>query len=119
MEIYQFFSYNEVYVENMKKFIAKINTSNKFVKVVQTKWKFFKYEIRKFTIDYSKNAAKRKKQQMIKNNLTSEENRKLYSHYKNDLGTIYDHVTDVIKVKSEYEWYEYGEKPIKLFLTLS
>ena len=82
LEIYQFFSYNEVYVENMKKFIAKINTSNKFVKVVQTKWKSFKYEIRKFTVDYSKNAAKRKKQQMIKNNLTSEENRKLYSHYK-------------------------------------
>ena len=63
----------------MKKFIAKINTSNKFVEVVQTKWKFFKHEIRKFTTGYSKNAVKRKKQQMIKINLTSEENRKLYN----------------------------------------
>ena len=31
----------------------------------KTRWKFLKYEIRKFTIDYSKTATKIKKQQII------------------------------------------------------
>ena len=63
------------------------------------KWEFLKFEIRKFTIDYSKTAAKIRKQHKIdleqklknlENNLTSEENGKLYNHYKNELETIYD-----------------------------
>ena len=121
--------YDEVFVENMKKLITKINTLNEFIlNVSKQNGKFLKYKIRKFMIGYSKTAAKRRKQQMInlepelknlKNNLTSEENRKLYNDYKNDLGTIYDHFADGIRVRSEYEWYEHGEKPIKFFLTLS
>ena len=70
----------------MKKLIIKINTSNEFNEDAQMKWEFLKYEIRKFTIDYSKKATKIRKQQKInleqklknlENNLTSEENRKL------------------------------------------
>ena len=48
--------------ENMKKLIAKINTSNEFLEDAQMKWEFLKHEIRKFTIDYSKTAAKIRKQ---------------------------------------------------------
>ena len=36
----------------MNKLITKINTSNKFFEDAQIKWKFSKYEIRKFTIDF-------------------------------------------------------------------
>ena len=91
------------------------------------KWEFLKYEIRKFTIDYSKTAAKIRKQHKIdlehklknlENNLTSEENRKLYNHYKNELETIYDHIADGIKIRSKCEWYEHGEKSTKFFLNL-
>ena len=48
-------------------------------------------KIRKFTTDYSRTASKRRKQHKIhleyklnnlENYLTSEENRKLYNHYK-------------------------------------
>ena len=83
----------------MKKLITKINTSNEFNEDAQMKWECLKYEIQKFTIDYSKKAAKIRKQQKInleqklknlENNLISEENRKLYNHYKNELDTIYD-----------------------------
>ena len=52
---------NEVYVENMKKLITEINTSNEFIGHAQTKWEFLKYESRKFMIDYSKTAAKIRK----------------------------------------------------------
>ena len=37
----------------MKKLITKINTSNEFLEDAQMKWDLLKYEIRKFTIDYS------------------------------------------------------------------
>ena len=73
----------------MKKLITKINTPDEFLEDAQMKWEFLKYEIRKFTIDYSKSAAKiRKKHKIVleqklkslENNLTSEENRKVYNH---------------------------------------
>ena len=34
--------YDEIYVENMKKLITKINTSNGFLEDAQMKWVFFK-----------------------------------------------------------------------------
>ena len=49
--------HKEVSVENMKKLIPKMDTSNEFIRDAQTKWEFLKCEIRKFTIDYSKAAA--------------------------------------------------------------
>ena len=42
----------------MKELITKTNTSNEFFEDAEMKWEFLKYEIRKFTIDYSKTAAK-------------------------------------------------------------
>ena len=83
--------YDEFYVEDMKKLITKINTSDEFLEDIQVKSEFLKYEIQKFTIDYSKTAAKIRKQHKIdleqklknlENNLTSEENRELYNYYK-------------------------------------
>ena len=56
---------DDFYVENMKNLITKINASNEFLEDVQTKWAFLKYEIRKFMIDYSKTAAKTRKEQKI------------------------------------------------------
>ena len=50
--------YDEFYFENMKELITKINTSNEFFEDAEMKWEFLKYEIRKFTIDYSKTTAK-------------------------------------------------------------
>ena len=86
----------------------------------------FKIWKSKCTIDYS-TAAKIRKQHKIdleyklknlNNNLTSEENRKLYNNYKNELETIYDHIADGIKIRSKCEWYEHGEKSTKFFLNL-
>ena len=88
---------------------------------------FLKYEIRKFTFDYTKTAAKMRKQDKIdleqklknlENNLTSEENRKLYNHYKNKLEAIYDHIAGGIGIRSKCEWHERSEKSTKFFLNL-
>ena len=54
----------------------------------------------------------------IENNLTSEENRNLDNYYKNELETIYDHITDGIRIRSKCEWYEHGKKPRKFCLIL-
>ena len=48
----------------MKKLITKINFSNQFNEDAQMKWEFLKYKIRKLTINYSKKAAKIRKQQI-------------------------------------------------------
>ena len=114
--------HDRFYVENMKNLIKKINSSNECNEDAQWKWEweFLKYEIQKFTTDYSKKAAKVRKKHKInfENNLTSEENRKLYTHYKNELETIYDHIPDGIRIRSKCEWYEHGEKSTKFFLNL-
>ena len=98
--------HDEFYVENMKKIITKINTSNEFLEDAKMKWEFLKYEIWKFTVDDSKRVAKIRKQHKVdlehklknlENNLTSEEDRKLYNRYKKELETIYDHIVDGIK----------------------
>ena len=52
----------------MKKVITKIDNLNKFIENAQRKWEFLKYEIQKFTIDYSKSIAKkREKRRLIQN----------------------------------------------------
>ena len=111
----------------MKKLITKINTSNEFLEDAQMKWEFLKHEIRKFTIHYSKTAAKIRKQQKtdlaqklkdLENNLTSEKNKKLCNYYKNELETVYDHIADSKKMRNKCEWFEHGEKSTKFFLNL-
>ena len=57
--------YDEFYNENMKNLITEINTSNEFNKDAQMKQDFLKYEIQRFTIDYSKKAAKIRKEPKI------------------------------------------------------
>ena len=82
---------------------------------------------RKCTINFSKTAAKIRKQHNIdleqklknlENDVTSEENRELYNHYKNKLETIYDHTDDGTRIRSKCEWYEHGAKSTKFFLNL-
>ena len=87
----------------------------------------FYFETNKFTIDYSNTAAKIRKQQSTnleqvlkncENNLISNKNRKLYSNYKNELETVYDHIADAIRIAIKFIRYKYGENATKLSLNL-
>ena len=111
----------------MKKLIIKINASNEFLEGAQMKQEFLKYEIRKFTNDYSKTAAEIRKQHKIDlehklknlgNNLISEENRKLYNYCKTQLETIYEHIAGNIKIRNKCKLYEHAKKSTKFFLNL-
>ena len=41
-----------------------------------------------------------------------------YNSIKNELDAIYQHITEVIGVRSKCNWYEHSEKSTKFFLNL-
>ena len=86
-----------------------------------------KYEIRNFTIDYSKKLAKERKENKtllenklkeLEGNLNTEDNIQSYNIYKKELDSIYDHIAEGIRIRSKCDWYEHGEKSSKFFLNL-
>ena len=93
----------------------------------QLKWEFLKYEIRKFTIRYTKGLAKERKQKILnleselkklENSLGDANNLGQYNSIKNELEAIYDHVSEGIRIRSKCDWYEYDKKSTKFFLNL-
>ena len=93
--------------------ICNFNTKNDCDFSRQLKWEFLKYEIRKFTIYYTKGLAKARKQKIT--NLESEwkklENGLVkYNSIKDKLNAIYDHISEGIRVRSKCDWYDHGKK---------
>ena len=85
----------------------------------QLKWELLKYEIRKFTIDYTKRKAKEKRKQQVYlesdfkklgNNLENSDNLRKYKSLKSDLELINDHIAEGVRLRSKCHWYEQGEK---------
>ena len=115
------------YINEIKDLIRNFDTKNDCVCTRQLKWEFLKYEIRKFTIHYTKGLAKERKQKIL--NLESEL-KKLeislddantlgkYNCIKNELEAIYDHIAEGIRIRSKCDWYEHGEKSTKFLLNL-
>ena len=84
----------------------------------QAKWECLKYQIREFSMTFSKNLAKEAKQTQIeledKIKLLEEnfnDNLEDYNKCKNDLDILYDNI-------SRCSWYEHGKKSSKFFLNL-
>ena len=92
----------------------------------QVIWKYIKYEIRKFSIEFSKQYAKDKRTKIfiLENKLKQLEanaNFQFDDHYlecKNNLEQIYQEKANGIKIRSKCDWYEFGEKSSKFFLNL-
>ena len=85
----------------------------------QIKWEFLKYEIRKFTISFSKNKAKsmrekklnlEKKLKLLEEKLNCNEAKDEYNVCKENLDVIYDEIANGIKIRSRCNWYGPGEK---------
>ena len=51
-------------------------------------------------------------------NLNCDENLEQYGIYKNELNDIYNDISNSIKIRSQCNWYEFGEKSNKFFLNL-
>ena len=108
------------YINEIKNFICNFNTKNDCDISQQLKWKFLKYEIRKFTIHYTKVLVKERKQKI--SNLESELKKleislddandlgKYNKSIKNELDAIYNHIAEGIRIRSKCHWYEHSEK---------
>ena len=113
---------NEDYVEKMKNHISDILNflNNENIKDDQVIWEYLKYEIRKFTIQYSKRLAKtlreerecleRKLKILEQNSESNLNNNPEYYEYKTQLEDVYQIQVDGIRTRSKCMWYEFGKK---------
>ena len=93
----------------------------------QNRWEYLKYEIRKFSSQYSKNLAKiqnierQKLENQIKEletNVSDKNSNIEYIACKDKLDAIYEKKANGLKIRSKCDWYEHGEKSTKFFLNL-
>ena len=92
----------------------------------QFRWEYFKYEIRKFSIHFSKDIAWNKKieRTYLENKLKTLEcrpnfvNSPGYTETNEKLDKIYQEKANGIRIRSKCNWYEHGEKSSKFFLNL-
>ena len=91
------------------------------------RWEFLKYEIRKFTMNFSKNLVKKKNKgrnflekelNRLEKNLTNFQTNQYYLECKQKLQNIYTKKANGIRIRSKCNWYENGEKSTKFLLNL-
>ena len=120
---------DEEYVKQTKEHIQNVKHQFDpiFKKKPQAQWEFLKYEIRKFSIAFSKIKSKEKRENLarlegklkeLEQNLTCDENLEQHGIYKNELNDIYNDISNGIKIRSKCDWYEFGKKSNKFFLNL-
>ena len=116
-----------MYVSEIKHLASSFLSNDICNMNAQLKWELLKYEIRKFTIDYTKRKAKEKRKQQayleselkkLENNLENSDNLRKYERLKNDLELIYDHLAEGVRLRSKCDWYGQGEKSTKFFSNL-
>ena len=103
--------------------IRSFCTANKSLFNCQLKWDFLKDEVRKFTINYTKQTAKEKRQQrtnlenqlkIFDKNLDEDDNLSKCS-IRNELDAIYNYITEGICIRWKCNWYEHSEKSTNFF----
>ena len=112
------------YKTEIKKLIRNFSNKNEFPFNRQLKWELLKYEVRRFTIKYTKHVAKEKQRQRktnLENQLKKlerkldEDNLSKYDSVKNELDKIYNHIAEGTRIRSKCDWYEHCEKSTKIF----
>ena len=92
----------------------------------QSWWEYLKYEMRKFSIHFSKDIAWNQKTERtyLENKLKTLETRSNfvdnpeYAETNEKLGKIYQEKTNGIRIRSKYNWYKNSEKFSNFFLNL-
>jgi hypothetical protein len=122
----------EKYVDETKQVIDRVLRKNKNELLIspQTTWELLKYEIRKFTIKYSKSRAKERRLKYAQLEKGIREIEKIkdwdkdqsllekFDILKGELNEYSNYVTEGIILRSKCKWYEEGEKSTKYFLNL-
>ena len=93
----------------------------------QSQWKILKYEIRKFSILYSKVIAKEKKKKqhelesklkILEKSLSCDKNIEGYHKCKADLDKIYDNIAEGVNIRSKCQLYKESKKLTTCFLNI-
>ena len=117
---------NDIYINELKTKIAKWKQNN-HMEDKQVLWEFFKYKIRKFTIDFSKTNRKIVKTEetrlttqliYLERNLNNPHLIAQYEETKRKLKSIEDERVKGQIVRSRIKWHEEGEQSSKFFLGL-
>jgi len=122
----------EDYITELKKRLNtfKLSLDDAGILSPQLKWELIKYEIRKFSIYFSKAIARNRRciyQQLeseirtIENMNGWEDNEDMITKHDKLLKTLEErsnYITEGIIIRSKATWYELGEKSNKYFLTL-
>ena len=97
------------------------------IKDDQIRWGYMKFEIRQFSITFSKNLSKflnaegeilEKELKDFEKSGSSYFNNDDYLACKTKLDKIYDKKLEGLRIRSTCDWFEKGEKSTKFFLTL-
>ena len=102
------------------------NLKNENITDEQSVWEYLKYEIRKFSKTFSKEAARSKKIESpaLETKLKILESKVRYRddpeyiHCKEELDKLYQGKINGAIIRSRCDWYEHGEKSSKFFLNL-
>ena len=120
---------NEEYVHQMKKFISDTlnDLFNENILDDQVKWEYLKYNIRNYTINFSKKLAKNTNKKILDLETKLKHFEKDYENYvdnidhkvcKQQLDAIYEEKAKGIKIRSKCSWHELSEKSTKFFSNL-
>ena len=120
---------NEEYFQQMKKYISDTLNElfNENILDAQIKWEYFKYNIRNYTIAFSKKLAKNTNKNSVDLESKLRHFERHYENYvdkidykvcKQQLDAIYEGKAKSIKIIGKYNWYELGKKSNNFFLNL-
>ena len=117
---------NSIFVTNLTDLIEQFKINNIHATDKRLSWELLKYEIRKFSMKFSKKAAKdrRATQLELETRLKELENtdnyleNNEYVRKKIELEKMYDNYIEGVRIRSRCNDYELGEKSTKYFLNL-
>ena len=121
---------DENFGQKMKEKLDQWKTGGEEFSDVRVVWDWIKCNVRLFTINYSKEVAKTKREREEKLQRTlqiaqeqfqqtpCEEVQKILDECKADLENVYKEKANGLIVRARAKWHEYGEKSTKYFLSL-
>ena len=120
---------NNIFCDDLRKMITAFNINNTHITDQQVRWELLKFELREFSIKFSKKLAHKKRERGIflenivkdfetKSKTHSIYNEEIYLESKSELEQLHDRITQGIILRSKCQWYQDGEKSSKFFLNL-
>ena len=121
---------NKIFVQKMKEKLEEWKKEGEGFSDKRVAWDWMKYDVCLFSISYSKELAKtkREREEQLQSKLqiaqakfeqnSCEEVEKILDECKAELENFYEEKANGLIVRAKTRWHEYGEKSTKYFLSL-